>query len=188
MNKTSELTHILSQSFQWNKARLTCFSSMILALLACRTVCLQQMAVVIKGKKFYLAEKLFNRVNPKQQQAFNMDVEVFGQKVYLVGSRSKSRELMIVATNQSPKNAIAIYLRRWEIENLFQCLKSRRFHFEQTHITVGDRLEKLIALLAIGFCWAHKVGEWRHLKKPIPFNHYRESRRPQYSYFRYGLD
>lgn len=23
-----------------------------------------------------------------------------------------------------------------------------------------DRLEKLTALLAIGFAWAHKVGEW----------------------------
>ena len=44
---------------------------------------------------------------------------------------------MIVATNQNPKNAIAIYLRRWEIESLFQSLKGRGFHFEQTHITAN---------------------------------------------------
>jgi len=104
-----------------------------------------------------------------------MDVEVFSQKVYLAGSRSESGELMIVATNQLPKNAIAIYLRRWEIENLFQCLKSHGFHFEETHITAPDRLEKLVAVLAIGFCWAHKVGEWRHVKKLILLNRYRKS-------------
>lgn len=45
-----------------------------------------------------------------------------------------------------------------------------------------------MALLAIGFSWAHKVGEWRAIKKPIPFNKHKESKRPQYSYFRYGFD
>jgi hypothetical protein len=71
---------------------------------------------------------------------------------------------------------------------LFQSLKGRGFRFEETRLTQLERIEKLILLLVIGFCWAHKVGEWRALKKPIPFNHYRESRRPQYSYFRYGFD
>lgn len=45
-----------------------------------------------------------------------------------------------------------------------------------------------MALLAVGFCWAHKVGEWRAILKPIKFNNYRNSKRLQYSYFRYGLD
>lgn len=144
--------------------------------------------VRIKSKKIASAKKLFRHLHPKQQDIFRMDVEVFGQKVYLAGSRSESGELMIVATNQLPKNAIAIYLRRWEIENLFQCLKGRGFQFESTHITELERLDKLVALLAVGFCWAHKVGEWLAIKKPIPLNQYRDSRRPQYSYFRYGLD
>lgn len=33
-NKTSELVRILGQELKWNKARLICFSLMILALLA----------------------------------------------------------------------------------------------------------------------------------------------------------
>ena len=37
-----------------------------------------------------------------------MTVKVFGQKVYLAGSRSERGELMIVATNQLPQNAIPI--------------------------------------------------------------------------------
>lgn len=45
-----------------------------------------------------------------------------------------------------------------------------------------------MVLLVVGFCWAHKTGEWRAIQKPIPFNKHKESRRPQYSYFRYGFD
>ena len=70
---------------------------------------------------------------------FGMEVEIFGQGIYLAGSHSGLGELMIVTTNKSLKNAIAIYLCRWEIEFLFCCLKSRGFYFESTHLTHLDR-------------------------------------------------
>jgi len=144
--------------------------------------------VLVGNKKFCIAKKLFNDLNPKTAKSFMMSVRVFKQKVYLAGSRSERGELMIAATNKHPQNAIAIYLRRWEIESLFQSLKTRGFCFEETHMTEPKRIEKLIALLAIGFCWVHKVGEWRANAKSIVFNHYKKSQRPQYSFFRYGLD
>lgn len=144
--------------------------------------------VTIRTKKFLTAKKIFNDLNPKTKKEFHMTVWVFGQKVYLAGSRSERGELMIVATNQDPRNAIATYLRRWEIESLFQGLKGRGFLFEATHITQLDRVAKLMALLAIGFVWAHKVGEWKALIKPIIWKQFRDQKRPQYSYFRYGLD
>lgn len=143
----------------------------------------------IRNKKFFTAQKLFNELKPKTHQVFHMNLEVFGQKVYLAGSRSERGELMIVATNQDPRQAIARYLRRWEIESLFQSLKGRGFRFEETHMTSLERIEKLMALLAFGFCWAHKVGEWKAaVKKPIPIKKHRDSQRPQNTYFRYGLD
>ena len=117
-----------------------------------------------------------------------MKIEIFGQKVHLTGSRSERGELMVVATNSCPKQAIAVYLRRWEIEVLFSCLKGRGFRFEDTRLTHLDRIETLIALLSVGVAWAHKVGEWKAAKKQIVLNQYRESKRPQYSYFRYGAD
>jgi hypothetical protein len=118
-----------------------------------------------------------------------MAVEVFGQSVFLAGSRSEKGELMIIATNQHPRNAIPIYLRRWEVECLFSALKGRGFRFEETHMTTLERVEKLTAVLAIGFCWAHKVGEWNaQVKKAIRLNKHRESLRPQNSFFRYGFD
>ena len=42
--------------------------------------------------------------------------------------------------------------------------------------------------LAIVFCWAHRVGEWRAAKKPIRLLKHYDSTRPQNSLFRYGLD
>ncbi len=144
--------------------------------------------VRIGKKKLCKAEKLFRQVNCKTSEPFGMKVWVFGQEVNLAGSRSERGELMIVATNRCAKNAIPIYLRRWEIENLFQALKGRGFAFEETHITHLERLEKLVALLAVGFAWAHKVGEWLAEKKPIAMKKFRDSLRPQYSFFRYGLD
>jgi hypothetical protein len=142
----------------------------------------------VKNKKIAVIKKFFNHLSPKEQHIYGMNVELFGARIYLVGSRSERGELMIIATNQKNKNAIAVYLRRWEIENLFACLKGRGFRFEDTHMTHLERIEKLMALLVIGFCWTHKIGEWKASTKPIIFKKYRDSIRPQHSLFRYGLD
>lgn len=144
--------------------------------------------VCIRNEKLIHASKLFCKLNPKTRLAFGMTVWIYGQKIYLTGARSERGELMIVATNGKPKNAIEIYLRRWETENLFQSLKGRGFDFEDTHISNLDRLAKLTALLAVGFSWAHKVGEWRTKIKPIIWKKFKEESRPQHSFFRYGLD
>lgn len=144
--------------------------------------------VKVKSKKWLKVKDLFSDLNLKEKTEFQMTVWIYGQKVYLAGSRSERGELMIVATNQSPKNAIAIYLRRWEIECLFSCLKGRGFCFEETHLVDRARIKKMMALLAIGFCWAHKIGEWRASIKPIRLCKHRDSIRPQNSYMRYGLD
>jgi hypothetical protein len=52
-------------------------------------------------------------------------------------------------------------------------------------MTELQKIKKLMALLAIAFCWAHKTGEWRHEMKPIKI---KTHRRPAVSLFRYGLD
>jgi len=145
-------------------------------------------SVCIKNKKITTAKKLFNPLNIRCKSEYPMTIWLFGAKVYLAGSRSERGELMVVATNQKPHNAIAVYLRRWEVETLFQCLKNRGFRFESTHITKLDRLQKLMAIIAIGAAWAHKVGEWKAAIKPIIWKQFKGQKRPQYSYFRYGMD
>ena len=144
--------------------------------------------VRIKGKKFKKSGELFASLSPFEQQVFGMRVEVFGQKLYLTASRNERDELMIILSNANYKAAVAIYLRRWEIENLFQALKGRGFRFEDTHVTKPERIEKMIVLLTIGLAWAHKAGEWRAEKKAIRFKIIKRQKRPQYTFFRYGLD
>ena len=137
----------------------------------------------IKGKKLDSAATFFSDLNPKEQKVYPMKIELYGQRVFLAGSRSERGELMIVATNQEPAYAIYSYLRRWEIECLFGTLKSKGFHLEETHMTKQERIEKLMALLVMGFVWAHRVGEWRAGKKAIKRNYYLKDKetRPQFS-------
>ena len=145
--------------------------------------------VYIKRRKLCGAKSLFSGLNVKEKTEFQMSVWLYDQKVFLAGSRSERGELMIIATNQMPATAVSIYLRRWEVETLFSCLITKGFRFEDTRLTKRDRLKKLMTLLAIGFCWAHKTGEWQAQRKPIRYCKRRTGEsRPQYSYFRYGLD
>ncbi|WP_366537389.1 transposase, partial [Acinetobacter baumannii] len=51
------------------------------------------------------------------------------------------------------------YALRWEIETLFSCLKGRGFNLENTRLTDPRRVKKLIAVLAISFCWCYLTGE-----------------------------
>ena len=109
---------------------------------------------------------------------------IYGNKVYISGIRLKN-EFLIIASNRKCDNALDIYNLRWEIETLFSAFKSRGFNFESTHLTKLHRIEKLIALLAIAFCWAHLIGEWRCLQRPLKIKKHGAK---EQSIFRYGLD
>jgi hypothetical protein len=144
---------------------------------------------IFSEKKTFKVKELFADLKQKCQMSYIQPVTIHGQKLFVAAGRSDSGELLVVATNKhKAENAVSIYLRRWEIAVLFHSLKSRGFNFEDTHLNKKARIEKLVALLAVGFSWCHKIGEWRAIKKPIRFKKFRDGRRPQYSYFRYGLD
>ncbi|WP_305910357.1 IS4 family transposase (plasmid) [Methylomarinum sp. Ch1-1] len=108
------------------------------------------------------------------------------QWVWLSGMKLNSGELLVLAGNQRFDQPLDVYGLRWEIETLFQCLKGRGFHLEETRITHYFRIKKVMALLAIAFCWAHKTGEWKH--KAIRPLRTKKHGRIEQSLFRYGLD
>lgn len=60
--------------------------------------------------------------------------------------------------------AIEIYAKRWSVETLFGCLKTKGFNFEDTHLKSPDRINNIIVLLTIGFCWCHKSENQRTKK------------------------
>jgi hypothetical protein len=71
---------------------------------------------------------------------------------------------------------------------LFAALKTKGWRFEDTRVIEPKRIEKLLVLLALGFVWAHRIGEWKASIKPIPLKKLRNQKRPQNSFFRLGLD
>ena len=103
----------------------------------------------------------------------------------LAATRLVSGELLVVATNNDPKIALAPYRRRWEIETLLAATKTRGFNFEDTHLIHPDRIGKLLAVLAVAFAFAHATGEWQAKHRAIVLKTHK--RRAQ-SIFRVGFD
>lgn len=102
-----------------------------------------------------------------------------------MGMRSPEGEYVIVASSTQSDEILSDYAQRWKIENLFGCLKSRGFCLEATHVSRRERLEKLLALLSIAFCWAYLAGEWLAQTNPIKI---KKHGRLAKSVFRHGFD
>ena len=110
---------------------------------------------------------------------------MWGEQWYFSGCYLGSGEYLIIVTPTLTHTAVEEYARRWEIETLFAALKTRGFCLEQTHLSDPERLSKLIALLALAFCWCHKIGEWLHAQKQLKLK--KHGRKPK-SIFRRGFD
>ena len=121
-----------------------------------------------------------------QKKVIGYPVNLWGHALYVSIERRKgAKEAMIVVSNLGFKNPLGMYRRRWEIETLFGCLKTRGFRMEDTHITDPDKIEKLVFVLAIAFCWAYRTGDIRAREKPIEIKtHGRKAR----SLFREGVN
>jgi hypothetical protein len=131
------------------------------------------------------AKKLFRRQALNQPLVFEKARRMWDLGLWVSGMRLASGEYLIVVAPQYAATAIEDYAQRWEIETLFGCLKTRGFRLEETHVIEAERLKKLIALLALAFCWAHVVGEWLSQQKPLVT---KKHGRLAKSIFRYGFD
>ena len=145
---------------------------------------IKENAIVKSGGKEISLRKLFANLHTHQQTSLRKPRIVYGHRLYLCAIRLKD-EFLIVASQAQGQSALDAYKKRWGIEVLFANLKSRGFDLEETHLVHEQRIEKLIALLTIALTWAHIVGEWIALTKPLKIkNHGRREK----SLFRYGLD
>ena len=106
-------------------------------------------------------------------------------RVCVSGRRRFDGELLILISNEPSPQMLAEYARRWQIETLFGCLKSRGFGLEETHLKDSERLKKLLGLLAIALCWSWLCGKQICQLKPIKI---KKHRRRAKSIFRVGLD
>src|SRR5215210_3114823 len=110
---------------------------------------------------------------------------LLGQELFVAGLRRADGEYVIVCAPDESASLLEEYARRWEIETLFGCLKTRGFCLEATHVTETERLRKLVGLLALAFCWAHLAGEWLAHQEPLKV---KKHGRLAKSIFRHGFD
>lgn len=101
------------------------------------------------------------------------------------GFRRRDGEYVLRVSPTYEPAVLAQYRQRWGIETLFGALKTRGFNLEATHVTKADRLQKLVALLALTFCWCHRVGLWLQQQKA---SRKKKQGRLSQSIFRRGLD
>ena len=112
--------------------------------------------------------------------------KLWGQyRVCVTGRKRADGELLILISNGPSPEMIEQYRRRWQIETLFGCLKSRGFDLEQTHLRDSERLEKLLGLLALAVCWSWLAGDKIRQTNSITIK--KHGRRAK-SIFRIGLD
>ena len=87
MEHISELRESLNGYFGWNKARMTCFVKMLLALS-------QGLAIDI--------DALFYGLKPQEQRIIQGKRKIMGRELYLAGLRLTDGDLLIVATSEIP--------------------------------------------------------------------------------------
>lgn len=121
-----------------------------------------------------------------RKKILNQAITLWGLPLYVsIEKRKRAKEPMIVVSNRMFQNTLQLYRRRWEIETMFGCLKTRGFRMEDTHVTDADKIERLLFVLTIAFCWAYRIGDIEEKKDPIAVKaHGRKAK----SYFRRGLD
>ena len=145
---------------------------------------IKENATTPNGKGDIALRHLFADLHIYQERILRKPRLVYGHHLYLSVIRLPD-EFLIVASNEKGRQSLEDYKKRWGIEVLFAALKSRGFDLEQTHLIHIERIEKLFALLAIAFTWAHLVGEWIAKTQPLKI---KKHGRKEQSLFRYGLD
>ena len=96
-------------------------------------------------------KSLFRRLKCTKKKHLKQTYLLDNLSVYLCASWSLSGELLNLASPKPDRYALARYRHRWEIENLFGCLKSRGFNLEDTHITDQHKVERLLFIAVIAF-------------------------------------
>jgi len=137
------------------------------------------------GQKELRSDVYFQDLQVGQSKVLSKPRKVWNHWLRIAAMRLEGGDLLIVATAHAPDTAISDYAKRWAIETLFGCFKTRGFCLESTHLQDSERLSKLIALLTLALCWAFSSGLW--LAQLNPLKPKKHGRLPK-SIFRLGFD
>lgn len=118
-------------------------------------------------------------------------VKVFGLEMYVSGVKYQKKgktEHLLIASREKKPNAFKQYRFRWQIETMFGSLKSRGFDFEETHLTMPEKISKMVLLLGLGLCLALRMGKYQVQEVKAVKMKVKNNGRLAKSLFRIGLD
>lgn len=143
-------------------------------------------SVTDKHGKPMRASKLLRTTRIGEKMICQRRRKMGGVSVSVAGVRKANGDhVIVISSMRSAEKVLSNYCLRWQIETLFGCLKTRGFSLEETHVTDKDRVSRLLALLALGFCWALLTGKFVCERRAIKI---KKHKRLEKSVFRVGLD
>lgn len=77
---------------------------------------------------------------------------------HVTGLRTAQGQLVILLHSAYIEQPCQEYRKRWQIELMFKMMKKGGFDLEATHLTHPDRLDTLLAVVAISACFAYQIG------------------------------
>ncbi|MGE0087816.1 MAG: transposase, partial [Desulfococcaceae bacterium] len=131
------------------------------------------------------ASSLFRNLKPGENRILKGIRKIGETDVFVGGMKCRSGEFFIAVTFCNPEKIFEIYAKRWQIETMFACLKTRGFRFESTRLRDPERINRLPSIVVTAFVWAYLTGEINENKKQtvIKKHGYRAK-----SIFRNGFD
>ena len=131
------------------------------------------------------ASDLFRNLKPGESRILKGLRKIGDSEVFVGGMKCVSGEFFIAVTFCCPEKMFEIYAKRWQIETMSACLKTRGFRFESTRLRDPERINRLLSIVAAAFVWAYLTGEIKENKKQtvIKKHGYRAK-----SIFRNGFD
>lgn len=131
------------------------------------------------------ASQLWKRMPTGARMECRRRRKLWNQSVFVAVCRKEDGEAVIVVSNEQTGRILLEYGRRWEIETLFGNLKRRGFSLEETHLTEGERVSRLLSLLALAGCWALLAGEMESRETLLKI---KKHGRAEKSVFRLGFE
>lgn len=131
------------------------------------------------------ASKMCRTLKADQRMEFRRQRQLWDQAVFVAVCRKGDGDHVIVISSEQSGRILLEYGERWRIETLFGNLKTRGFRLEDTHLTDGARVSKLLSLLTLAGCWALLAGEFESAATPIKI---KKHGRAEKSVFRLGFE
>lgn len=137
-----------------------------------------------RGRSLH-ASQMLKTMKIGARAEFRRKRKLWKQSVFVAVCRKACGDNVIVVSSERSGQILIEYSRRWQIETLFGCLKTRGFRLEETHLTRGERISSLLSLLTLATVWGLLAGKIAaHQTPPKIKKHGRREK----SIFRLGLE